>query len=134
MRKWNDFLEDNKISRNESDIFGIEFFKSFQSTFSPINNPNFDDSYIVDYGDYLLIQIIGQMNTDKEVEVLRDGTINIPKIGSFTVAGLPISKIYELVKAKKIIAYKYKDFWYCMDNLRDKTVLENLYKKNKKTW
>ena len=29
LRKWNDFLEDNKIPRNESDIFGIEFFKSF---------------------------------------------------------------------------------------------------------
>ena len=42
--------------------------------------------------------------------------------------------IKKLVKAKKLIAYKHKDFWYCMDNLRDKIVLENKYKKNKKTW
>ena len=119
LRKWNDFLEDNKISRNESDIFGIEFFKSFQSTFSPINNPNFDDSYIVDYGDYLLIQIIGQMNTDKEVEVLRDGTINIPKIGSFTVAGLPISKIYELVKAKIDQLYVGSESFITLSKVRD---------------
>ena len=41
--------------------------------------------------------------------------------------------IKKLVKAKKLIAYKHKDFWYCMDNLRDKVVLENIYKKNKKT-
>lgn len=119
LRKWNDFLEDNKIPRNESDIFGIEFFKSFQSTFSPINNPNFDDSYIVDYGDYLLIQIIGQMNTDKEVEVLRDGTINIPKIGSFTVAGLPISKIYELVKAKIDQLYVGSESFITLSKVRD---------------
>ena len=43
----------------------------------------------------------------------------------------PIAKI---VKAKKLIAYKHKYFWYCVDNLRDKIVLENLYKKNKKIW
>ena len=43
----------------------------------------------------------------------------------------PIAKI---VKAKKLIAYKHKYFWYCVDNLRDKIVLENLYKKDKKIW
>jgi len=43
----------------------------------------------------------------------------------------PITK---LVKAKKLIAYKHKDFWYCMDNLRDKIVLEKIYKKNRKIW
>ena len=42
--------------------------------------------------------------------------------------------IKKLVNAKKLIAYKHKDFWYCMDNLRDKIILENIYKKNKKTW
>ncbi len=43
----------------------------------------------------------------------------------------PITK---LVKAKKLIAYKHKDFWYCMDNFRDKIVLEKIYKNNKKIW
>ncbi len=43
----------------------------------------------------------------------------------------PIAKI---VKAKKLIAYKHKHFWYCVDNLRDKVVLENIYKKDKKIW
>ena len=43
----------------------------------------------------------------------------------------PITK---LVKMKKISAYAHKGFWYCMDNLRDKKVLENLCKFNKLPW
>lgn len=43
----------------------------------------------------------------------------------------PITK---LVNSKNLIAFKHKKFWYCMDNLRDKIVLENIYKKNKKKW
>tara|TARA_B110000027_G_scaffold21054_1_gene22369 strand:- start:907 stop:1602 length:696 start_codon:yes stop_codon:yes gene_type:complete len=43
----------------------------------------------------------------------------------------PITK---LVKNKNLIAYKHNKFWFCMDTLRDKIVLENIYKKNKKVW
>ena len=40
----------------------------------------------------------------------------------------PITK---LVK-KNLAAYKHENFWFCVDTLRDKNVLENIYKKNKK--
>jgi glucose-1-phosphate cytidylyltransferase len=43
----------------------------------------------------------------------------------------PITK---LVKKRQISAYSHKGFWYCMDNLRDKKVLENLYKTKKAPW
>ena len=33
-------------------------------------------------------------------------------------------------KEKKLMAYKHKGFWKCMDTLRDKQVLEKLHKKN----
>jgi len=74
---------------------------------------------------------------------LQKGWIN----GGFFVAEPSIFKFFskknemlerepltKLVKAKKLIAYKHKNFWYCMDNLRDKVVLENIYKKNKGIW
>ena len=78
LRKWNQFSENENIE-NKSDIFGIDFFRNIQSTFSPTNVPNFDDSYVIDYGDKIQIQIIGQINFDEEVEVLRDGTVMLPK-------------------------------------------------------
>ena len=39
-----------------------------------------------------------------------------------------------LQKKKELFAYKHKGFWQCMDTLRDKTYLNNLYKTNKLNW
>lgn len=43
----------------------------------------------------------------------------------------PINKI---VKKKQLNAYLHKGFWYCMDTLRDKIVLEKIYKSKKVPW
>jgi glucose-1-phosphate cytidylyltransferase len=43
----------------------------------------------------------------------------------------PINKI---VKKKQLSAYLHKGFWYCMDTLRDKIVLEKIYKSKKVPW
>jgi len=43
----------------------------------------------------------------------------------------PIQKV---IKMKQAAAYKHKGFWYCMDNLRDKKVLDNLIKNKKALW
>ena len=39
-----------------------------------------------------------------------------------------------LANKKKLAAYKHKDFWYCMDTLRDKKYLENLWHSKKAPW
>ena len=39
-----------------------------------------------------------------------------------------------LANNKKLAAYKHKDFWYCMDTLRDKRYLTNLWLSKKAPW
>ncbi len=39
-----------------------------------------------------------------------------------------------LAKKKKLTAFKHKDFWYCMDTLRDKRYLNNLWLSKKAPW
>ena len=39
--------------------------------------------------------------------------------------------IKKLVKKKQLNAYIHRSFWFCMDNLRDKQVLEKLNKSKK---
>lgn len=39
-----------------------------------------------------------------------------------------------LAKKKKLTAYKHKDFWYCMDTLRDKRHLNSLWSSKKAPW
>lgn len=39
-----------------------------------------------------------------------------------------------LTRKKQIVAFKHLNFWQCMDNLRDKNLLNSIWKKNKKLW
>jgi len=39
-----------------------------------------------------------------------------------------------LAKTNKLTAYKHKDFWYCMDTLRDKRHLNNIWLSKKAPW
>ncbi len=119
LRKWEEFLKQNEQLDNTSEIFGIDFFRNFQSTFSPINVPNFNDDYIVDYGDTFQLQIIGQINIDKEIEVLRDGTIMIPKVGNVSIAGLSINKVDALLRSKISAKYVGAEVFISLSKVRD---------------
>ena len=39
-----------------------------------------------------------------------------------------------LLKKKQLVAFKHKGFWQCMDTLREKNYINNLYKNNKLPW
>ena len=43
----------------------------------------------------------------------------------------PLEKISS---KKQFMAYKHNSFWQCMDTLRDKILLNNLWKKKKAPW
>ena len=67
----------------------------------PINEPNFDGSYILDFGDVLEIQIIGQrtdLSRPKKIPISRDGSINIPDVGKIFVSGLSLESANTLIK------------------------------------
>lgn len=44
------------------------------------------------------------------------------------------SPMQQLAKEGKLAAYKHDDFWHPMDTLRDKNVLEEMWKDNKAPW
>ena len=54
-------------------------------------------------------------------------------IGSKNVM-LERSPMQKAVKAKKLAVYKHTNFWFCMDTLRDKKVLDTLMKNKKAPW
>ena len=43
-----------------SDRFGLNIFSMMQSTLMPINEPNFDSNYLLDFGDVLQLQLIAE--------------------------------------------------------------------------
>ena len=43
-----------------SNRFGVNIFDMMQTTLMPLNEPNFDSSYVLDFGDVLEVQTLGQ--------------------------------------------------------------------------
>ncbi len=82
------------------DIFGADFFSRSQTSFMPINEPNYDSNYILDFGDVIEVQLVGE-NTDLvEYEVRRDGSVGIKGIGNVFIAGMTLQDAGSLIQSK----------------------------------
>lgn len=114
-------MTDSDSSKLES--FGYDFFDSFQTTFSPINEPNPSSDYLLDYGDTLRLQLIGKINKEELVAVERDGTINIPNLGKISVAGLSLNNAYQVINAAVEKGFIGVDIFITLHSLRDMNVL-----------
>jgi protein involved in polysaccharide export with SLBB domain len=104
-------------------IFGEKFFTSYQSTFMPINEPNFDTNYILDYGDVLKIQLIGQKDLIENYQISRDGSINFPDIGKIYLSGIPLKEATSIIKAKVSSAYIGIEAFISLESVRDVNVI-----------
>lgn len=91
---------DNNKDVNKLELFGKDFFDTIQTSFMPISEPNMDASYILDFGDVLEIQFLGQKDLIDTFPVNRDGSINIPDIGGIKVSGLSLESASNLIKSK----------------------------------
>ena len=73
---------DSGLDMNEDlVVYGRDFFNTFQTSFMPINEPNPDSGYMLDVGDVLQIQLVGQNSDIDDFLISSDGSINIPDIG-----------------------------------------------------
>lgn len=122
---YKDLLEDEDEEEipYQKSVFGSDFFKTIQSSFMPINEPNLDSSYILDFGDVLRIQLTGQIDSIDSYLVTRDGSINIPDIGKIIVSGLSLKDASDLIKLKVINTYIGTEAFTTLENIRDITVL-----------
>lgn len=107
----------------DSDKFGVQFFRTLQTTFMPINEPTFDPSYVLGVGDELLVQFTGQKNDILQMSINRDGTINLPEIGKVAVAGLSLARVDELLKAKIKQAFIGVEIFTTLASIRDMQIL-----------
>ncbi len=105
------------------ELFGTDFFSTFQTSFMPINEPNPDSSYTLDTGDILSIQLIGQIDLTDTYNVNRDGSINIPDIGKLNIAGLTLNEASLLIKSKVDSVFIGTKAFVTLDEIRDVNIL-----------
>lgn len=107
----------------ESKRFGVKIFSLMQTSLMPINEPNLDSSYVLDFGDELELQLIGKQSSITKLVVKRDGSINIADIGKIFIAGLTLENAIKVINAKieqSLIGY---DAYITLTNVRDIQVI-----------
>ena len=123
VREWEDF-KNKKDLINKTERYGLRLFQTMQSSFMPLNEPNFGANYIVDYGDYITINKYGSGgNEEFDLEINRDGTILIPDIGQVSLAGLNFLEASELIKRKYETTFIGADVYVSLSQIRDINVL-----------
>lgn len=119
-RRPSTFIEKPDISSNR---FGMKVFSMMQSTLMPINEPNYDSSYVLDFGDEVEIQLVGQRSSSTRMVIKSDGSITIKDIGKIYVLGLSLSEASELLKAKVNDSFIGVEAFLTLVNVRDIQVL-----------
>ena len=77
--------------------FGYDFFIQAPNTFAQSTDIPIPMNYIIGPGDRVKIILFGTENKQFTTVVSRDGSINIPKIGPISVAGLEFADMQELI-------------------------------------
>ena len=95
--EFQDFVAES-IGR-ELPIFGADLFKNVPSTFAPVDNIPVASDYVIGPGDEILIHAWGQLDVDYAATVDRRGTINIPKVGVVSVAGIQYQDLQAYLKS-----------------------------------
>lgn len=115
--------DESLTESKDLELFGSNFFNTFQTSFMPINEPNPDSSYTLDVGDVLNIQIIGEVNLMNTFPIKSDGSVNIPEVGKVNVAGTSLKEASSLIKSKVNSVFIGTDIYITLDEIRDVNIL-----------
>ena len=114
--------EDLRINKDLK-LYGSDFFNTFQTSFMPINEPNPDSGYMLDKGDVLQIQLVGQNDFNEELLINSDGSISVPDIGQIIIAGLSLDEASRLIQSKVSSAYIGTEAFINLAEIRDVNIL-----------
>jgi len=81
-------------------VFGADFFKSATFSFAPGENFPTPASYVVGPGDLIDLVIFGYQETEMELKVSPEGSVNIPFGGLVQVSGLTLGEVEQRIKVR----------------------------------
>jgi protein involved in polysaccharide export with SLBB domain len=93
-------LDSQPIGAEALQAFGYDIFEPNETGFDPQLTGPVPPDYVLGPGDTVRIQLFGNVNGIYEIDVTRDGVLNIPEIGPVTVASLSFSEFREDVNRR----------------------------------
>ena len=89
-------------------VYGRQMFDEVPTTFAPLENVPVPADYVLGPGDELLIRAWGKVELNSRLTVDRTGQINLPRVGTLTVADLRFGQLAGFLRAA--IGGIFKDF------------------------
>lgn len=123
IKNWENFQKQQALNENLSERYGINLFSTMQSSFMPINEPNFGSEYILDYGDFIEIRAFGNLNKRFYEEIKRDGSVTIDGIGRIKLAGLNFDQAVSVLNTEFKNTFIGVEIVVTLSELRDIKIL-----------
>ena len=99
-------------------VYGADLFANPPDTFAPVQRLPVTPDYVVGPGDELLIRTWGQVTQNLHLTVDRSGSVYIPQVGEFRVAGLEFRQLQEFLKTRFDRVYRNYDLNVNLGQLR----------------
>lgn len=99
-------------------VYGADLFTDVPDTFAPIQRLPVTPNYVIGPGDELLIRTWGQVTQNLHLTVDRSGSVYIPQVGEFRVAGLQFRQLQSFLKARFDRVYRNYDMNVNLGQLR----------------
>ncbi|HHH44110.1 MAG TPA: ATPase [Gammaproteobacteria bacterium] len=80
--------------------FGYDLFADVPTTFAPAEGIPVDVNYVMGPGDTVLVQLFGKEHAEYSLVVTREGSLQFPRIGPVSVAGLTYREMKDVLKAR----------------------------------
>lgn len=93
-------IQDSVLGQPDLEVFGADFFKNASFSFAPGENFPTPENYVVGPGDVIDLVIFGFQETEMELKVSPEGSVNIPFGGVVQVSGLSLSEVEERIKVR----------------------------------
>jgi len=115
--------EDSLDLNKDLEVYGSDFFNTFQTSFMPINEPNPDSGYMLDVGDVLQVQLVGPNAYIEELLINSDGSVSVSDIGKIVIAGLSLNDASQLIKSRVDAALIGNEAFINLTEIRDVNIL-----------
>ena len=115
--------EDSLNLNKDLEVYGSDFFNTFQTSFMPINEPNPDSGYMLDVGDVLQVQLVGPNAYIEELLINSDGSVSVSDIGKIVIAGLSLNDASQLIKSRVNAALIGNEAFINLTEIRDVNIL-----------
>lgn len=99
-------------------VYGADLFTDVPDTFAPVQRLPVTPDYVIGPGDELLIRTWGQVTQNLHLTVDRSGSVYIPQVGEFRVAGMQFKQLQGFLKARFDRVYRNYDLNVNLGQLR----------------